>query len=468
MRVSSFMSLMAALVLALGLCAGAGFAAEQQGATNSSAPAAQAVPATTEQPAAAPAAAPAAQAAPATAEQPVAAPAAAPAAKAEQPVAAPVAKAEQPVEAPTAAPAAKADAKKKISLAEALAMTPRGTEPGMIDENAAPGFLGIPGAPQVRMELAFAWAVWVGWIFSTVGAFGGVMASVGHMAVFGFGSYAHSFAKTSPALNKAITDSIRVSNQWLVGTSAGFSSFNYWRMGRLVLPLALALGVGSVFGSWLIPTLTAGKLSFKAYSGYFGAFVLFLGCYLFWETTPAGQATKKKAKAATEAFERMTKECKMEGSTVQTNVKIISVGLSKVRFNFCGVEFSFHPVLVAAGGFIIASLASFLGVGGGFLLVPFLTSVTQLPMYLAAGTSALAVLIGMVTSISTFMTGGTLVHWDIIGVELVGIIIGSYIGPKTSKYLSDKWMKRIFIVLAFYVGLGYVLKGFFGLNWLPV
>ena len=167
MRVPYIMSLMAALVLVLGLCAGAGFAAEQQGAANATAPAVQAAPAVTEQPAAAPA----------------------------------------------AAPAAKVDAKKKVSLAEALAMTPRGTEPGMIDESAAPGFLGIPGAPQVRMELAFAWAVWVGWIFSTVGAFGGVMASVGHMAVFGFGSYAHSFAKTSPALNKAITDSIRVSNQ---------------------------------------------------------------------------------------------------------------------------------------------------------------------------------------------------------------------------------------------------------------
>lgn len=429
MRATYVMGLVAVLVLMLGLFAGAGFAAEQQGATNSSAPAA--APAAVEQPAV--------PAAPVAVEQPAAAPV-----------------------------AAKADAKKKLSLAEALAITPRGTEPGMIDESAAPGFLGIPGAPQVRMELAFAWAVWVGWIFSTVGAFGGVMASVGHMAVFGFGSYAHSFAKTSPALNKAITDSIRVSNQWLVGTSAGFSSFNYWRMGRLVLPLALALGVGSVFGSWLIPTLTAGKLSFKAYSGYFGAFVLFLGCYLFWETTPAGQATKKKAKAAAEAFEQLTKECKMEGTALQTNVEVISVGLTKVRFNFCGVEFSFHPLLIAVGGFVIASLASFLGVGGGFLLVPFLTSVTQLPMYLAAGTSALAVLIGMVTSISTFMGGGTLVHWNIIGVELVGIILGSYIGPKTSKYLSDKWMKRIFIVLAFYVGLGYVLKGFFGLNWLPV
>jgi uncharacterized membrane protein YfcA len=122
----------------------------------------------------------------------------------------------------------------------------------------------------------------------------------------------------------------------------------------------------------------------------------------------------------------------------------------------------------AIGGFFIAGMASFLGVGGGFLLVPFLTSVAGLPMYLVAGTSALAVLIGMVTSITTYMlAGGTPVFWQLIGVELVGILVGSFIGPRTSKYIPDVWLKRIFIVLAFYVGIRYVTKGFLGYAVLP-
>ena len=70
-----------------------------------------------------------------------------------------------------------------------------------------------------------------GWIFSTVGAFGGIMAGVGHITVFGLADYGKAFKKTSPTLNKLITDSIRVSNQWLVGLSAAVSSFNYYKMG---------------------------------------------------------------------------------------------------------------------------------------------------------------------------------------------------------------------------------------------
>ncbi len=351
-------------------------------------------------------------------------------------------------------------------LSAAIASAPTGTGPGEIDPAAPAGFLGIHGAPQVNLIVAFCWAVWVGWIFSTVGAFGGVMAGVGHITVYGLGNYAKSFKTTAPQLNKFITDSIRVSNQCLVGLSALISSFNYWKMGRLVLPLAVSLGAGSIVGSWLSVTLSQGKVSFSAYQGYFGLFVLLLGVYLFWGTTARAQASKKQAKEAAKAFEETVKRQK-SGEKIDTKalgVHVTSISLTRVTFTFYGVEFGFNPLIPFVGGIVIAAVAAFLGVGGGFLLVPFLTNVAQLPMYLAAGTSALAVLVGMITSITTFMTGGVSIHWHLIGIELIGIVLGSIIGPRTSKYIPDIWLKRLFIVLALYVGARYVLRGFFGIS----
>ncbi len=351
-------------------------------------------------------------------------------------------------------------------LQDAIASVPQGTGPGEIDPNAPRGFLGIPGGPQVNLIVAFLWAVWVGWIFSTVGAFGGIMAGVGHMTVFGLGAYAKTFRDTAPTLNKYITDSIRGSNQYLVGFSALISSFNYYRMGRLVVPLAISLGIGSIIGAWGSVTLTAGKISFSQYQGYFGLFVLLLGCYLFYETSPKGQASKKKAKAAAQAFEESVKKQK-SGEKVDTaalGVKVTRFSVTEVVFTFYGVEFKFNPLLPLFGGIAISAVAAFLGVGGGFLLVPFLTSVSQLPMYLAAGTSALAVLISMITSIVTLITKGIQFDWGLIGIELVGIAVGSVVGPRTSKYFSDIWLKRLFIVLALYVGIDYVLRGFFNIK----
>jgi len=348
-------------------------------------------------------------------------------------------------------------------LQDAIASAPQGTESGQIDPAKPVGFLGIPGAPQVNMIVAFFWAVWVGWIFSTVGAFGGVMAGVGHMSIFGLGGYAKTFKETAPTLNKAVTDSIRGSNQYLVGFSALISSFNYYKMGRLVVPLAVALGLGSIVGAWGSVTLSAGKISFSAYQGYFGLFVLALGLYLFYETSAAGQASKKKAKAAAQAFEASVKQQKsgVQVDTAALGVKVVKFSVTEVVFTFYGVEFKFNPLIPLLGGIVISAVAAFLGVGGGFLLVPFLTSVAELPMYLAAGTSALAVLISMITSIVTLISKGVQFDWVLIGIELVGIAVGSVVGPRTSKYFSDIWLKRLFIVLSLYVGIDYVLRGFF-------
>ena len=238
--------------------------------------------------------------------------------------AAPAAEAPKAVEqAPAAAPAAPAAEAPKAAptgnkLQQAIAKAPAGTEKGQIDPAKPAGFLGIPGAPNVNVIVALLWAVWVGWIFSTVGAFGGVMAGVGHMSVFGFGEYAGAFKKTAPDLGKIMTDSIKASNQFLVGTSALISSINYLKMKRLVLPLAISLGLGSLIGAYGAAALSAGKLDFKSYQGYFGLFVMALGAYLIYETSPAGQASKKTAKAAAKAFEDNAKKMR-SGEKVDLN-----------------------------------------------------------------------------------------------------------------------------------------------------
>ncbi len=375
----------------------------------------------------------------------------------------------------------------------------------VIKADAEPGFLGIPGAPAPNVILGLIWAIWVGWIFSTVGAFGGIMAGVGHITIFGLADYAKSFGKGNP-VNNLLTDSIRVSNQWLVGLSGVISSFNYYRMGRLVAPLGICLAIGGVGGSWLVPELTAGKISLKSYIGYFGLIVFVLGCFLIYELTPKGAARKKEAKAAAQAFEKAIRE---KVDTADQGVKIIEgswtfmwiavacvvasalwinlvgglkivayllvlVGwgltflIGDIRFTFFGQEFHFKAYVPMLGGIFIAAIASFLGVGGGFLYVPFLTSVAGLPMFLVAGTSALCVLVGMIVSIFSYMVGkGVMVAWGLIGAELIGIFIGSMIGPRTSKYIPDKVLKIIFIILAFYVGLRYTTKGFLGQSIVP-
>ena len=360
-----------------------------------------------------------------------------------------------------------ADASEHVSgkLGEIVAKTPGGSEPGTINPKAKKGFAGIPGAPGINYVVAFLWAIWVGWIFSTVGAFGGIMAGVGHLTLFGLGSYADSFIVTNPELNALLTDTIRATNQYLVALAALISMYSFYRMKRLVVPLGVALGAGSVAGGFLIPWLTAGKIQLHEYIGFFGLAVLVIGAFIFYSTTERARSTKKKATAASESFQRLMKETDVSESQ---GVHIVSSGWKKVTFSFYGTEFSFNPVMAVAGGLVIASISSFLGIGGGFLYVPFLTAVIGLPMFIVVGTSALAVLLSMITSIFSYVViKGTFISWDLVGVEMVGVFVGAMIGPRTQKYIPEIWLKRLFVVLAVYVGLRYFSKGFFGQSWLP-
>ncbi len=283
----------------------------------------------------------------------------------------------------------------------------------------------------------------MGWTFATVGAFGVILAAVGHITVLGLGGFASSVAETDPELSRRVTDSIRVSNQWLVGFSALVACLSYARERRLVPPLSVSLGAGAVVGSVLVPLLSAGRVSLRSYLGYFGGFTLLVGAYLLWES-------------------------RHRRRSLRGEVRLEEVSLRRVRFTFSGKSYSFPPVLPFIAGFCVGSVASLLGVGGGFLYVPFLTSVLRLPYYIVAGTSALAVLVGMSVSITTYMVVKKVaVDFTLLLAELAGVALGSFIGSKTSARLSEVHLRVLFALLAFYVGLRYLSMGFLGESLLP-
>ena len=295
------------------------------------------------------------------------------------------------------------------------------------------------------------------------------MAGVGHISVFGLSDYAKGFKQSSPTLNKLLTDSIRTSNQYLVGLSGLISSFTYWNMGRLVMPLALCLAAGGILAGYLVPLLTVGKMDVSTYVGFFGIIVFAVAFVLFYETTEKGQAKRKAAKAAAKAFEDANIKKSGEATAEQLKgVEVTHWGLTRIKFTFYGGEFSFNPLWPILGGFVINGISALIGVGGGFMYVPFLTSVAGLPMFIVAGTSALAVLIGMIVNIFNMMVVHSVpVDFVLIATELIGIAIGSVLGPITSKKIPEIWLKRLFIVVAIYVGIGYVTKGFLGHSILP-
>lgn len=289
------------------------------------------------------------------------------------------------------------------------------------------------------------WAMFVGLIFSTVGAAGGILAGVGHITIFGI-----------PDANM-----VKPMNQLLVIVSPLIAIPAYWRQQRVVFSLGLLLGLGSifgaVFGSWFSKNYLP---DMGQYQLLFGLLVLFISLRLFYEVTQRFQERRGKIRESSSVFESKLRELprKRENGTTEEILKTRFL-LRRLHIFFLGQEFSCSPAGLIMAGFLIAIISATLGVGGGFLLVPFMTSWLQLPMFIVAGTSAFSVLIASLISVGNYLYLGVQVDWLLALIELGGVIVGSLLGPWVSRYMKERWLRFTLAVVLLYIGIGYTFGG---------
>ncbi len=318
----------------------------------------------------------------------------------------------------------------------------------------------------------FLWCIWVGWIFSTVGAFGGIMAGFGHITILGLGNWASKLkgVKISKGLysdaGKYITDNIRMSNTALTWLNSLSSTINWYTQKRLVWPAAIAMGLGMVLGAQAAVWGTGGKLGVAVYKGLFGLVVLVVAFYMFYQVTPRAKASKSKGREAAQRFRERVEQLRKEGRLHElegiTNVKY---SLSKVEFDFFGEHFIAKNYAPFIYGLLIGFIAALVGVGGGFAIVPFFVAIGW-PMYIAPAVSALTVFLNQCSALAGWLARGVEFALPIV-IGWIGILIGSYIGPRTQKYLPMDALFVLFGILALYVGLRYTLAGFFGIHLPP-
>jgi uncharacterized protein len=102
-------------------------------------------------------------------------------------------------------------------------------------------------------------------------------------------------------------------------------------------------------------------------------------------------------------------------------------------------------ITMAVVGLMVGILSSITGLGGGFMVVPFLIYLGR-DAKLAVGTSFLFILLVAISSLIAHYRLGNI---DVkTGVVLaVGGILGAQIGPHVLQHVSDQNFKKIFSVL---------------------
>jgi uncharacterized membrane protein YfcA len=129
----------------------------------------------------------------------------------------------------------------------------------------------------------------------------------------------------------------------------------------------------------------------------------------------------------------------------------ISEAIKRVNYSLIFIE-----------GLIVGTLTGFVGVGGGFLIIPVLINFVKLPMKLAVGTSLMIIAINSLIGFTGDL-GKYEINWTFLGTFIGLALVGVLIGITLSRRLDNQQLKPAFGWFTLLMGTFILIKEFMSL-----
>ncbi|MBW8307412.1 MAG: sulfite exporter TauE/SafE family protein [Thiobacillus sp.] len=123
----------------------------------------------------------------------------------------------------------------------------------------------------------------------------------------------------------------------------------------------------------------------------------------------------------------------------------------------------FSPCMahMALHGIGVGVLTGFVGVGGGFLIVPALVLLSRIPMKIAVGTSLAIVAAKSYAGFAGYM-GAVPIDWALMGGFTAVTVVASFVGTRIAHRFSQDALKRGFAVFLLFVATYILVKSVIG------
>ena len=109
-----------------------------------------------------------------------------------------------------------------------------------------------------------------------------------------------------------------------------------------------------------------------------------------------------------------------------------------------------HLLNVTLKGFLVGTITGFVGAGGGFLIVPALTLLLQIPIRLAIGTSLAIISLNSIFGFAISFDQHT--NWTLLLIVTSLGVVGLFAGIKLSPHIPEKRLKSVFAYFILAIG----------------
>ena len=286
-------------------------------------------------------------------------------------------------------------------------------------------------------------AIAVGAFFSMIGAAGGMLMAAFQVMV----------VQTAGPVGINAANVLRSSNMALTLFSPLGSFYRYAVVERRVAwPVGISFGVGIFIGSIWLGKYATQYLPMESYKEWLAVLVVIMGIRTLYELTPKVMEKRKNIKAMVKKFNDEIAKAKAEGRSAEMGkIEPVKSGLTDYRFKFWGEEFSINPLLFGILGIVIGIVSRSFGIGGGFLLVPAMTTLGALPMYVAVPVSLIGTCFSSIGSFIGYMMNG---YWPDLWIAIsiiIGGFLGGMLGSRLQKLFSELTLKWTLAIVLFFL-----------------
>jgi uncharacterized membrane protein YfcA len=193
----------------------------------------------------------------------------------------------------------------------------------------------------------------------------------------------------------------------------------YARLKRIDYKSGLMFAVATIPGA-IFGVLTTASISRRWFEAIFSVFLMGLALFMF--LRPKSN-TERRWEKRSQPSSGMTRAL---------------MGLDGISY-----EYTFHPLLGITVFLFLGFLASFLGIGGGSLIVPILAYLLNFPVAIATATSQFVVAILTFSATMVHIWLGSFHHGAhrIAGLGL-GVLVGAQLGAYLSNKIKGSWIIR--------------------------
>jgi uncharacterized protein len=219
----------------------------------------------------------------------------------------------------------------------------------------------------------------------------------------------------------------------------------YWRRRALDPALALLLLCGGLIGAscgvWMFNRLRAiGQLDITIGIAY----VILLGVVGTLMIVESARAIDRARRGRPTELRRPGSHAWFHGLPL------------KFRFKRSKIYGSIIPVLVI--GFVVEFVSTFIGIGGGFLVVPALIYIMRVPTSVVIGTSLILTLVTMAFAIVVHAATNHQVDAVLALILIIGGVIGAQFGARTGQKTRGEHLRLLLGLLVVAVGVRFAFN----------